>query len=151
MKTIVISGARSNVGKTTLAEKIRQLLPGSVRVKLGHGELKEDMDDVFYHAGTPYERIKEENPQADYLIIESNSILEEIEPDLAIYLPADDPKPSAALAETRADLIRGRETGEGAAKDIAERLGIDIGTAEELIRLAGAVDSTENGDGDDWA
>lgn len=60
MKTIVISGARSNVGKTTLAEKIRQLLPGSVRVKLGHGELKEDMDDVFYHAGTPYERIKEE-------------------------------------------------------------------------------------------
>ena len=84
MKNIVIAGARSNVGKTTLAEEIRQLLPGSVRVKLGHGELKEDMDDVFYHAGTPYERIKEENPRADFLIIESNRILGEIDRGVTI-------------------------------------------------------------------
>ena len=41
MKTIVISGARSDVGKTTLAEKIGGVLPGSVIVKLGHGEEKD--------------------------------------------------------------------------------------------------------------
>ena len=136
MKTIVISGARSNVGKTTLAEEIRRLLPGSVRVKLGHGELKEDMDDVFYHAGTPYERIKEENPQADFLIIESNRILEEIDPDLAIYLPADDPKPSAALAEKRADLIRGCECRDDMVSLVAGRLVIDAVKAAEIVRLA---------------
>ena len=145
MKTIVISGARSNIGKTTLAEKIRQLLPGSVRVKLGHGELKEDMDDVFYHAGTPYERIKEENPQAGFLIIESNRILEEIEPDLAIYLPADEPKPSAALAEARADLIRGCEGGSDAAEHVAGKLGIDERAAAEIVRLVCMTGETEDG------
>jgi len=136
MKTIVISGAKSNIGKTTLAEEIRQLLPGSVRIKLGHGKLKEDMDDVFYHAGTPYERIKEENPQADFLIIESNRILEEIDPDLAIYLPADDPKPSAALAEKRADLIRGCEYRDDMVSLVAGRLVIDAVKAAEIVRLA---------------
>ena len=45
MKTIVIAGARSNIGKTTLAEGICRLLPGSVCVKLGHGKLKEDVDN----------------------------------------------------------------------------------------------------------
>ena len=145
MKTIVISGARSNVGKTTLAEEIRQLLPGSVRVKLGHGELKEDMDDVFYHAGTPYERIKEENPHADFLIIESNRILEEIEPDITIYLPADDPKPSAALAETRADLIRGCKGGSDAAEHVAGKLGIDERVAAEIVRLVCMTGETEHG------
>ena len=135
MKTVVISGARSNVGKTTLAEKIRRLLPGSVRVKLGHGELKEDVDGVFYHAGTPYERIIEDNPQADFLVIESNRILEEIDPDLSIYLPADDPKPSAALAEERADLIRGCGETEELVDLVMERLGVDTRTAAGIVRL----------------
>ena len=125
------------------------MLPGSVRVKLGHGELKEDMDDVFYHAGTPYERIKEENPQADFLIIESNRILEEIEPDLAIYLPADDPKPSAALAETRADLIRGCEMSDDMVRLVVDRLGVDMRTAVEIVRLACEGGVTENGNEDE--
>ncbi len=142
MKTIVVSGARSNVGKTTLAEEIRRLLPGSVRVKLGHGELKEDMDGVFYHAGTPYERIREENQQAEFLIIESNRILEEIEPDLAIYLPADGPKPSAALAEAKADLTRGCEMSDEKVELVMEKLGLDERIAVEIVRLA-----CEPGDG----
>ncbi len=145
MKTIVISGAKSNVGKTTLAEKVSGLLSGSVRVKLGHGELKEDVDNVFYHAGTPYERIKEENPQADFLIIESNRILEEIDPDLVIYLPADDPKPSAALAEARADLIRGCECRDEMVSSVADKLGIDAVTAAEIVRLACETGETGNG------
>jgi hypothetical protein len=146
MKTIVISGARSNVGKTTLAEGICRLLPGSVRVKLGHGELKEGIDDVFYHAGTSFERIKEENPQADFLVIESNRILEEIEPDLAIYLPADDPKPSAAIARDRADLVRGCDVTDEMVISAAGRLGVSPGIAESVIRLAcGQGDGSEDG------
>ena len=135
MKTIVISGARSNVGKTTLAEKISGFLPGSVRIKLGHGELKEDVDNVFYHAGTPYDRIKEENPGADFLVIESNRVLVELDPDLAIYIPADDPKPSAALAESRADIVTGRGTMDETAVMIAEKLGIEAAVAEDVAGL----------------
>lgn len=136
MKTIVISGARSNIGKTTLAGKVSGLLPGSVLVKLGHGEEKKGVDNVFYHEGTSFARIVEENPQADFLIIESNRILEETVPDLVIYLPAEDPKPSAALAEERADLVRGCEVTEKIVGFIAGRLGIGTGTAE---RIAGMV------------
>ena len=111
------------------------MLPGSVRVKLGHGEVKEDTDNIFYPAGTPYERIKEENPLADFLVIESNRILEEIEPDVVVYLPAEDPKPSALIAEKRADLTRGCAGSDKEAVFVAGRLGIDAATAAEIVRL----------------
>jgi len=135
MKTIVISGAKSNIGKTTLAEKICALLPGSVCVKLGHGEEKEGMDNKFYPAGTPYERIKDENPQAGFLVIESNRILEEIKPDLTVYLPAEDPKPSALIAEKRADLIRGCAGSDKEAVFVAGRLGVEAATAAGIVQL----------------
>ena len=140
MKTIVISGARSNIGKTTLAGRMSGLLPGSVCVKLGHGEEKEGMDNRFYPSGTPYGRIKEENPQADFLIIESNRILDEIEPDLTVYLPAEDPKPSALIAAKRADLTRGCTGSDEEAGLVAGRLGIDAVTAAGIVRLV-CVDS----------
>ena len=135
MKTIVISGARSNIGKTTLAEKICALLPGSVCVKLGHGDVKKEITNRFYPAGTPYERIKDENPLADFLIIESNRILDEIEPDMTVYLPAEDPKPSALTAEKRADLIRGCAGSDKEAVFVAGRLGVDAATAAGIVRL----------------
>ena len=133
MKTIVVSGARSNVGKTTLAEAIRELLPMSVCVKLGHGEEKKGAGNIFYHAGKPFEEIVEENRGAEFLIVESNRILEEIEPDLAIYIPAGDPKPSAALAEARADLVRGRDGCGDEVRLVAERLGIKHETAGRIV------------------
>ena len=146
MKTIVISGAKSNVGKTTLAEKVSGLLPGSVCVKLGHGELKEGVNNVFYHAGTPFATIVEENTDAEFLIIESNRVLEEIDPDLVIYLPANDPKPSAGLAENRAHLIRGNCDGDMVTR-ISEKLGVDDVTAAEIVRLAcDAGDGSEDGE-----
>ena len=136
MKTIVISGAKSNVGKTTLAVKVSALLPGSVRVKLGESEAREGIDNVFYHVGTPFAKVVDENRNADFLVIESNRILEEINPDLAIYLHADDPKPSAALAEARADLIRGCGGGDDMVELVAGKLGVDDRTAAEIVRLA---------------
>jgi hypothetical protein len=148
MKTIVVSGARSNVGKTTLAETICRLLPGSVCVKLGHGEVKEGLGNVFYHAGTPYEEIVARHSGADYLIIESNRVLEEVEPDLAVYLPADDPKPSAGIAESRADLIRGCEGGEDSVSFVARRLGVNEVTAGKIVYeiCAGGAAGSDNGE-----
>lgn len=136
MKTIVISGARSNIGKTTLADKVSALLPGSVCVKLGHGDVKDGIDNVFYHAGTPFARVAEENRDADFLVIESNRILEEMEPDLAIYLPADDPKPSAGLAERRADLTRGCGIGEDLVDLVVRKLRVDRRIAAGIVNLA---------------
>ena len=139
MKTIVISGAHSNVGKTQLAERIRGLLPGAVHVKIGHGIEKEGVGNVFYHAGTPFYVIADENPGAEYLIIESNSILKEIKPECAIYLPGGEPKPSAAGAAEDADLIRGKRVGRGAIARLVRDLGIDEKTVLEIVLLAGAV------------
>jgi len=102
MKTIVVSGARSKIGKTTLSRALCALLPGAVHVKLGHGKPKPGMRNVFYPAGTPVERVLADNPAAAFLVIESNRILESYRPDLAIYLPADAPKPSAAAARGKA-------------------------------------------------
>lgn len=144
MKTIVVSGARSNVGKTTLARGICSVLPGSVHVKLGHGERKEGTGNVFYRAGTSFESIVEGSPDARFLVIESNRILEDLRPDLTVYIPAEERKPSAALAERRADLTRGCAGEAGEVSLVSERLGVDHETAAGIVRLVcgdgGAVD-----------
>lgn len=148
MRTIVVSGARSNVGKTSLARELCRLLPGAVHVKLGHGREKPGAGNVFYRAGTPFGEIEAAHPGAPFLVIESNRVLEELRPDLAIYLPASDPKPSARRARERADYVRGGALPEDAAGDIARRLGCATETAEEIARLIteGSAQPERNGD-----
>ena len=148
MKTIVVSGARSNVGKTSLARELCRILPGAVHVKLGHGAVKPGTGNVFYPAGTPYRRIAADHGEAPFLVIESNRILGEIRPDLAVFLPADDPKPSAGPARGRADYIRGEFDPPGAAEDIARRLDLGMETAGEIARLiaGGSPDRERNDD-----
>ena len=110
MKVIVVSGARSNVGKTQLTKALLSLLPGAVRVKIGHHAATPGGDEHLYPMGTGLKSIVAEHGHARYLIIESNSILKEITPDCTIYLAADDAKPSAEIAAKKADVIRGRNT-----------------------------------------
>jgi hypothetical protein len=136
MKTVVVSGARSNVGKTTLARELCRLLPGAVHVKLGHGGKKPDAGNVFHPAGTPFERIAAEQSGAAFLVIESNRILDEIKPDLAIYLPAEGAKPSARSACERADIRRGEPFSAAVVMDVARRLGVTLVTAAAIARLA---------------
>ena len=93
MKTIVISGAHSNVGKSGLAERLSSVLQNSVHIKVGHGRKKEGGNNLFYPEGTSFERIAEDVTDREYLIIESNRILREISPDLAIFLTGETPKP----------------------------------------------------------
>lgn len=135
MRTIVVSGARSNVGKTTLARSLCRLLPGAVHVKLGHGREKPGEGNVFYPAGTSFERIAAAHEGASFLVIESNRILGQMRPDLAIYLPAGDPKPSAGPARALADLVRGETPPAEAAEVIAGRLGVAVETAERIACL----------------
>jgi hypothetical protein len=137
MKTIVVSGAHSKVGKTHLARAICGLLPGAVRIKIGHGKVKPGGDGFFYPLGTPFAGIAAGHATARYLVIESNSILRELTPDCAIYLAADNPKPSAALAEERADIVRGKPVDRMTLSRLAGRLACSEETVRQIAEMAG--------------
>ncbi len=88
--------------------------------------------------GTSFSTIAFEHGDAHFLIIESNRILEEIRPECAIYLPADDPKPSAEMAKKKADIIRGEDLSISDMSILAERLGCDEAVIEKIAELSGA-------------
>jgi molybdenum cofactor guanylyltransferase len=139
MRTIVIAGARSNVGKTTLARQIRDLLPGSVRVKIGHHALRPHPEDGYYYPmGTRAADIREKHAGCAYVIIESNTILHELKPELCIYLGADEPKPSAAHARAVADLRRDEPCEPGLIDTLNARLAIDSAIMRHIAWLAGS-------------
>ncbi len=135
MKVIVISGASSKVGKTTLALGLQRVLPGAQVVKIGHGPRKARIENHFYELGTPFDTIKDDHADARWLVIESNSILREIQPDLVIYLEGPHPKPSAAEARCRADIVSGTDVSDDDVARLAARLGITPDLMQTIIRL----------------
>ena len=141
MKVVVVSGARSNVGKTYLSRALCRLLPGAVRIKIGHHARKPGYDDGYlYPMGTGFSRIVAEHGDAPFLVIESNRILAEITPDCAIYLPSDDPKPSAEIARKKADIIRGETVSAAKISDLAARMESDEAVIRKIVQLAGALE-----------
>lgn len=138
MKVIVISGASSKVGKTTLAGSLRRLLEGAQVVKIGHGPRKPGLSNHFYESGTPFPTIRANHAGAAWLIVESNSILREIEPDLVIYLEGENPKPSARYARDRADLVSGRPLDDDTVAALATRLEIPAELMRKIACRAGA-------------
>jgi hypothetical protein len=139
MIVIVISGAHSNVGKTHLSRALTGLLPEAVRIKIGHGERKSNDDGFYYHLGTGFSTIAAEHSNARYLIIESNSILKEITPECAIYLRAENPKPSADIAKKKADIIRGEPVPNSKISILAKRLECSEEVIRKIAELAGAL------------
>ena len=139
MKVIVVSGARSNVGKTQLARALEKLLPGAVRVKIGHHARKPAGDPNLYDMGTSFSTIAAQHGNAQFLIIESNRILEEIIPECTIYLAADNPKPSAEIAAKKADIIRGKGVPVSKISELAERMGCDGEIIRKIVELSGAL------------
>jgi hypothetical protein len=123
------------VGKTTLARGLQRVLEGAELVKIGHGARKPQLQNPFYASGTPFHTIRENHADARWLLIESNSILREIQADLVIYLEGPNPKPSAAEARRRADIVSGREVSEGEIAALAARLSITRDLMRAIIRL----------------
>lgn len=138
MKTIVISGACSNIGKTTLAKELCNILPKAEYIKIGTGREKEQCSDILYPFGSGYDHIRGNHPEAHFLIIESNHILNQLEPDLCIYLDGQPEKSSAFLARQKADLLRGFRTSEDKIRPLAQRLDITLSKMKEICFLAGA-------------
>ena len=139
MKVIVVSGARSNVGKTQLSRALCKLLPGAVRIKIGHHARKPGDDNYLYPLGTGFSSIAGEHRNARFLIIESNRILEEITPECAIYLPAENPKPSAEIAVKKADIVRGEPVPASKISVLAERMECDEAVIRKIVELSGAL------------
>lgn len=138
-KIIVVSGAHSNVGKTKLAYQLCSLLDNAIRVKIGHHSEKKHGDSNYYYAGTPFFKILEEHRQCRYLIIESNHIISEIQPDCLIFLTGQKKaKPSADTALKKADIVRGRSIKLDRQEHIAKMLVIDMNIVRKIIKLSGA-------------
>jgi len=140
MKVIVVSGARSNVGKTQLARALCELLPGAVRIKIGHHVSKPGGDDNLYQMGTSFSTIESEHRNAHFLIIESNRILEEIAPECAIYLAAAKSKPSAEMAMKKADIICGEAVTASKISALAKRMECDEALIWKIVELSGALE-----------
>jgi molybdopterin-guanine dinucleotide biosynthesis protein A len=138
MKTIVISGAHSGVGKTTLAKELLAVLPGSVFVKFGHHPKDSSNKDLLYPAGTSFCEIRKQHEDIPCLLIESNSILRELTPDCTIYLDADCPKPSGISAKEKADIISSQKISAGKIDELSARLGIDTRAMRRVAWLCGA-------------
>ncbi len=139
MKVIVVSGAHSNVGKTQLSRELCKLLPDAVRIKIGHHSRKPGADGYYYYMGTGFSTIAAEHSNAQFLIIESNRILEEITPECAIYLPAENPKPSAEIAINKADIIRGETVPDSKISSLIKRLECDEKFIQKILELSGAM------------
>jgi molybdopterin-guanine dinucleotide biosynthesis protein A len=138
VKTIVIAGARAKVGKTTLANEIVALIPGSRHVKIGHGPPKKGKTEAYYHVGTAIERILKDHGDAACLVIESNAILRSYSPDLAVYLTADSPKESARDLKNKADIVRGADMSSRTIEALSRRLAIQPVVIKKIAWLAGA-------------
>ena len=139
MKVIVVSGAHSNVGKTELSRALCELLPGAVRIKIGHHARKPGDERHLYGIGTGFTSIAAEHGHARYLIIESNRILEEITPECAIYLTAENPKPSAEMAMKKADIIRGEPVPVSKISVLSKRMECDEAVIRKIVELSGAL------------
>lgn len=137
MKVIVISGASSNVGKTTVARRLQATLEGARFVKIGHGAEDPNNPDILYPMGTSFETIRRDHADVKWLLIESNAILLEIQPDLLIYMDGPNPKPSAKEARVRADIVSGRQVDGGDVTAWAARLGITEDGMRRIVTIAG--------------
>ena len=142
MKTIVIAGGGSNVGKTTLAEALGRLLPATRIAKLGTHPPKAEKPSLFFPIDTGYQTVAREAGDCSFLIIESGAILDDaaFEPDLVIFLPAPagrKNKPGSHRRLKRADLIRGTPISNHQLQHLCRRLDVDEATFSVVLRAIG--------------
>lgn len=137
MKIVVISGAGSKVGKTSVLRALKQLLPNSASIKLGRAEeASADKDEMLLPSGSTLCEIKSAiGGEFSYLLVEGNSILKKFSPDLAIFVDGEvkDKRADADLLKAKCDLVAGGKIDCRRAFALAAKLGIDLKTFGELL------------------
>ncbi len=102
--TWVICGAGRRVGKTHLASRLCQLLPGSVYVKQGHGRPKRRKPENFFaSAGQVMAFVEARRDEFDHFVIESNALARRGEGDVIVFIA---PPPGRADVRRDADALR---------------------------------------------
>jgi len=142
MRVVVIAGGGRESGKTTLATALRELLPGSRSVKLGHHRAKEGKCTSLFPLDTPYREVQRDVEGCPFLIIESGAILDDpdLQADLVIFLPSRDgrgDKPGSGRRRARADLVRGESVAAAQVEQLRRKLGVDDGVFDALLRATG--------------
>lgn len=125
----VICGAGRRVGKTHLASRLCELLPGSVYVKQGHGRPKRRKSANFFRSPEQVkEFIEAHRGEFDHFVIESNGLARRGEGDVIVFIG---PPPGRADVRRDAEALR-------AAADVK----ISAGASRHQWRrgLAGLVD-----------
>lgn len=139
MKTIVVAGAKSGIGKSTLVGEIQLLLAGRcTSVKIGHGTPKNEVQNFFYSWGTSFEIIKKNHLDTEFLIIESNSICNELTPDLLLYLDNENRKESAELPRKNAHLKSGCIVNADQLELLATAMELPVSMIKKIAWLTGA-------------
>jgi molybdopterin-guanine dinucleotide biosynthesis protein len=132
LKIIVVSGSHSNIGKTTVLRNIQAKLQplSAVAIKIGHRPMNADKPEKFFsniQEGMQYIESIGQSGNTEFLLIESNSILNHLEPDLVVFLKGKDQpeKDSAGIARPKADIIVDENFDYSAAAGIcAEKTGV---------------------------
>lgn len=85
----VICGARRGVGKTHLAQRLSEILPGAVFAKYGHGEIKAGKTEHYFQDPDSLAAfIEETGPTCENMIVESNALARKGGGDIIIYIGA---------------------------------------------------------------
>ncbi|MBA7592782.1 hypothetical protein ES708_34976 [subsurface metagenome] len=102
MRTIVIAGAHSSLGKTTLGRKLKAQLGGRADlVKVGHGRDKGKEELLLHSTEAAVGLIAKRRRQGslDYLIIESSASLKSFTPDFCIFIESGKPQQGGQAAK----------------------------------------------------
>jgi hypothetical protein len=130
VKTIVITGGGSDVGKTSLATALERTLAGSRIAKLGKHPASDGKENLYFPIGTKWSTVYRAAGNCSFLIMESGSILDDpdFNPDLVIFLHAPngrEDKPGSERRLARADLVRAEAITAEKKAALQERLGLD--------------------------
>lgn len=110
MKTWLIAGAQSGVGKTTLVRKLTEILPNSEFLKIGHSpRRKTGPANYFTSADKALDFISRQEVGFDHCVVESNRLVGKLDADVVIFLDREegDRRHDADRLRKCADIILG--------------------------------------------
>lgn len=130
------------MGKSTLAARLKEILPEANAIKLGTHAAREDNPVLFRPRGTPLAEVLGIVGEPKFLIVESGAILDdpELEAAMVIFLPAPDGrenKPGSERRREKADIVRGEPLKKERANELCARLEIEMNVFAGIADAAG--------------
>jgi len=138
MKTWLIAGASSGVGKTTLVQDLVKVLPDAEFLKVGHGRRKKKGPTNFFtSADEGLSFIESLKGKCEHCVIESNRLVGILKADIVIFLDRDgsDRRTDAGTLRKSADIILGQDGNDDDWKSKLRALKLSSGLAGKLLDI----------------